>query len=229
MSAGLLAALQLGDSFFPSGGFTLSHGLETLVADGLVVDAGTLAAGLAVSLEERLAKAELPALLAAHRACHAPDLRLVIDVDHLLMATRLAREEREASARVGRRLATEVARLRPDHGLLREYLNLVLQERVPGGAPVALGLAGAALDVPEMDTGLVLCHSFATAWVSAGMRLLRLGHGAAQRVLATSHSAMERAVEVAGATSWRDLGASMPQLEIAAMRHERADVRYFAS
>ncbi len=35
----LLAALQLGDSLFPSGGFTLSHGLETLAELGLVSDA----------------------------------------------------------------------------------------------------------------------------------------------------------------------------------------------
>ena len=38
----LLAALQLGDSLFPSGGFTLSHGLETLSAAGLVRDADSL-------------------------------------------------------------------------------------------------------------------------------------------------------------------------------------------
>src|SRR4051794_17707490 len=40
--AGLLAALQLGDSLFPSGGFTLSHGLETLAERLLVVDARSL-------------------------------------------------------------------------------------------------------------------------------------------------------------------------------------------
>ena len=32
----LLAALQLGDSAFPSGSFAFSWGLEGLVADGLV-------------------------------------------------------------------------------------------------------------------------------------------------------------------------------------------------
>jgi urease accessory protein UreF len=36
-----LAALQLGDSLFPSGGFTLSHGLEA-AATGLVGSADEL-------------------------------------------------------------------------------------------------------------------------------------------------------------------------------------------
>ena len=31
-----LAALQFSDSIFPSGAFTQSHGLESLVADGLI-------------------------------------------------------------------------------------------------------------------------------------------------------------------------------------------------
>jgi CO/xanthine dehydrogenase Mo-binding subunit len=36
----LLAALQLADSAFPSGAYTLSQGLETLVEDGVVADVG---------------------------------------------------------------------------------------------------------------------------------------------------------------------------------------------
>src|ERR1700704_5337196 len=96
-----LAALQLADSQFPSGAFTQSHGLEALAADGLLANRESLVAVLEVSLRERLATSDLPALLAAHAAAKASTHAEVRDIDHLLTATKLAREEREASVRVG--------------------------------------------------------------------------------------------------------------------------------
>jgi urease accessory protein len=56
-----LAALQLGDSLFPSGAFSHSYGLEALVADGIVCDASSLGLLLGVQLREKMAVADLPA------------------------------------------------------------------------------------------------------------------------------------------------------------------------
>src|SRR4030081_1329379 len=100
----LLAALQLGDSSFPSGAFTQSHGLETLVADGEVTSAADVEAVLAAHLSHRLARADLPALLASHRAATGPDLDQLEKIDEALTAVKMTREERQASARMGARL-----------------------------------------------------------------------------------------------------------------------------
>jgi urease accessory protein len=91
---GLLTALQLGDSLFPSGAFAHSHGLESLVADRQVTDAAELQVLLRVHLLGRLASADLPALLAAHGAAASGDIELVLRVDRALTVVKLAREER---------------------------------------------------------------------------------------------------------------------------------------
>ena len=64
----LLRLLQLGDSGFPSGAYTLSHGLETLVADGLVRGGDALPSLIKVHLLARFARSDLVSLLAAHDA-----------------------------------------------------------------------------------------------------------------------------------------------------------------
>jgi urease accessory protein len=64
----LLRLLQLGDSGFPSGAYTLSHGLETLVADGLLRGGDALPALIKVHLLARFARSDLVSLLAAHDA-----------------------------------------------------------------------------------------------------------------------------------------------------------------
>ena len=64
----LLAALQLADSAFPSGAYTLSHGLETLIEDGIVRDVDDIGRCLRANLMGRAARGDLAALLAVHRA-----------------------------------------------------------------------------------------------------------------------------------------------------------------
>jgi len=135
-----LAALQLGDSLFPSGAFTQSSGLETLVADGEVTAAADLRALLRTHLVHRLARADLPVLLAVHDAAAAGDLDTVLEADRLLAAVKLAREERTASARTGRRIAAEAARLAPTPVLTR-FVEAVAAGRCIGCAAVAQGFA----------------------------------------------------------------------------------------
>jgi len=220
-----LALLQVSDSMFPSGAFTQSHGLEALVADGLLANSDSLRRVLEMSLLNRLATADLPALLAAHSA----EIDEVIAVDHRLSVVKLAREEREASVRVGRRLAVEVSRLAPDDARLSAFIAAIEASRTPGNASVAQGVAAAALGVSGHEAALGACHSFGTSLISAAMRLTRLGHGDAQAVLRLVQPVMVEAVTVASQVPWRKMRSSAFQLDIAGARHERAEARMFAS
>jgi urease accessory protein len=226
--SGLLAALQLGDSLFPSGAFTQSAGLETLVADGEVRDPPDLRALLRTHLHHRLARADLPVLLAAHAAAAAGDLDTVLEADRLLAAVKLAREERAASARMGRRIAIEAARLAPGP-VLAAFVEAVRGGRSPGGAAVAQALAAEAMGIAASPAALLACYSFGAGLVSAALRLMRIGHGDAQAVLRDCRPDMVAAIAAARAADWRDPRPSAPQLDVAGARHERAPARLFAS
>lgn len=220
-----LASLQLADSMFPSGAFTQSHGLEALVADGLVTNSDSLRRALEMSLLHRMATADLPALLAAHSADHAE----VLAIDHRLSAVKLGRAEREASVRVGRRIAVEVIRLAPDDARLSAFIDAIDSSRTPGNASVTQGVAAAALGVSAHHAALGACHSFVTSLISAAMRLTRLGHGDAQAVLRLVQPVIVEAVAIASQVPWSKMRSSAFQLDIAVARHERAETRMFAS
>jgi urease accessory protein len=167
----------------------------------------------------------LPALLSAHSADHAE----VIAIDQMLSAVKLAREEREASVRMGRRVAVEVLRLVPEDEALSALAAAIDDLRSPGNASVAQGVAAAALGVSAHGAALGACHSFATALISAAMRLTRLGHGDAQAVLRSVQPVMVEAVAIASQLPWQKMRSSAYQLDIATARHERAEARMFAS
>ena len=229
----LLGLLQLADGGFPSGAYVLSHGLETLIADGAVRGGEDLGAALQVSLLERHARADLPVLLAAHDIGAAwpgeeASTEALIDLDRRLTTVKLAREEREGSARVGRRLALEAGRVL-DSAMLMAMSEAIEAGKTPGNAAVVQGLAMAAVGVGRREAGLAAASSFAIAFVTAAVRLGRIGHGEAQRLIHTAGPDIARAVDIAEGVDPTDLGPSAPQLDIAAARHERAAVRTFAS
>jgi urease accessory protein len=218
--AALLAALQLGDSAFPSGAFTQSYGLETLVAEEAVTGAADVEAVLAAHLRHRLALSDLPALLAAHRSAEDGDPEQVLRIDGALTAVKMTREERQASGRMSARLTAECQRLAP-HPMLASCR--------PGNAAVAFALAGYAMGLSAPESALTYAYGFASALLSASMRLLRIGHGEVQAVLRRSHALIEQAVDDAELVPWDALCPFAPALDLASARHELLPARLFAS
>lgn len=232
----LLRLLQLADSGFPSGAYALSHGLETLAAEGVVTDGDQLAAFIRVSLISKFARSDLVSLVAAHTATGpsldpASDddaLERIVAIDRHLTASKIAADDRAGSARVGRRLATEVARLAPTASMAK-FLAAIADGRTSGNAAVAFGLAGSAFGVGPRETALAAGSAVVMGLATAAIRLGLIGHGAAQRIITASGPAVIAAVEEALAGDWRQLRPSAPQIEIALALHETAPSRQFAS
>ncbi|MGW2196805.1 urease accessory protein UreF, partial [Streptosporangium sp. NPDC001682] len=97
----LLAQLQLTDSGFPSGLYTLSHGLEGYVQLGATGSAD-LRGLLTDLLYNSVGPGDATALVLAHRAAGAGDWDRLVEVDQRLHAIKLNREQRSASVRTGR-------------------------------------------------------------------------------------------------------------------------------
>ena len=221
----VLGLLQLADSAFPSGAYTLSHGLETLIAERIVRDGDDLLGYVRSCLRHRMARTDLPAVLAAARAA---DLATLVAIDGRLDATKLAAEERAGSTRVGRRLLVEGGRL-VESPLAADYGAAAAEGRSPGHAAPAFGVIGRSLGADDRACALAFASAFTIGLVAAAVRLSVVGHRDAQRVIHASSLDIAAAVGIAAAMDWRDMASSAPQHDIALSRHEVADVRLFAS
>jgi urease accessory protein len=224
---GLLVSLQLSDSAFPSGLYTLSHGLEGYV-QAKQVDADGMPRLLTDLLRHSVGPADATALALAHRAVGDGDWASVVEVDERLFASKLNREARQASTRTGRQML-DTARLALGRAELDHYADLVATRATPGCQPVATGVAYAASGVPAEQAVASDLFAFATSFVSAGLRLRLTDHRRAQITLRELAPVIEEVVSAALERELADLGGCVPLADAMSGRHERADARMFVS
>ncbi|GAA2117067.1 urease accessory protein UreF [Kitasatospora saccharophila] len=221
----LLVCLQLADSAFPSGFYTLSHGLEGYV-QARAVTPETLPALLADLLRHGVGPSDATALVLAHRAATAGEWELLAAVDRRLHATRLNRELRLAATRTGRQLL-DIARESIGGEALERYADLVAAKRAPGCQPVAVGVAHAAAGVPVEQAATSDLFAFCGSFVGAALRLRLTDHRKAQVLLRGAAPIIRETVEAALARELADLGGCVPVADAMSGRHERAEARLF--
>ncbi len=223
----LFATLQLSDSFFPTGMFTQSHGLESFVAAGTAGEA-RIEPLLHGYLLHIAAQGDALAARWVARAAHAGDLDLVAQIDERLEATKLAPEGRLISRRCGGRVLLLGADIFGG-GLPREYAARVRAGHAHGHQAVALALLAAAAGLDEAATVAIELHGFAVSLISSAVRLGALDHAAAQRLLLRARPVLAEAAAARETSDWRDIGGFAPRIELMQFQHTYADLHMFVS
>ena len=224
----LLSLLQLSDSFFPTGAFSQSYGLETYVQNGMISDKNTLVQFLKTYLLESLATSDCPALLLAYRAEESGDWNKILELDAILAAQKLARESREASTNTGKRMLRAVLGLFPDKRL-EQFNELVRLEKTFGHHAVIYGLIARVIELSESEAVLGFAYTSTAGMVNNAVRLIPLGQNDGQWVLMSMADVIRQAVAKSFTVSLEDLGVTAPALELRSMQHERLYSRLFMS
>ena len=223
----LLNGLRFIDSFFPSGGFAFSSGLEAAVKGGAVHDGKELARYVEDLLVHGISRREAVAVAVAHHAAITNKLAPALKVDHELDELKLGRDSRLASRQMGRQVMKVAAEQIRDSRLLRDYRVAIEEGRTPGHIPIAMGMTLGVCRWSRQDTVAAFLYQTAQGFVSAAMKLLPIGQQEGQQLLARwgpliaelSHGVKPQE----GLVSWS------PVHDIYGMRHARLESRLFRS
>jgi urease accessory protein len=220
----LLAALQHGDSFFPSGAIPFSWGLETLAAEGALDSAADLRRFIEGQLTARWATCDRPALVAAYRAGDALDE--VAGVDSTLDGLALSRELREGGRRAGGALLDVHTSLgTPRAGA---YRAMVRGGAAPGQLAAVQGLVWCGVGLSEEAACATSAHVACVGFVGAAIRLGLIGHVDGQGILSELRPVICRLLDEPP-VPLDMVSTYVPAAEIAMMRHETSRVRLFAN
>jgi len=220
--------MQLADSFFPSGSFTLSHGLEYLVQTGQVTNAEELQTFLRILLSNKIVPCDVVALLHAHRGSQENCLATICEADQQLFKQTLIAQNRSSLQKSGRALLSLAQKTWQDHKLdsLRHQSNT---KEFACLHPIIFATVAEISGVDEVDTVLAFLHNFVTGILGVAIRLGIIGHLKAQAVLLELAPDLEAAYDQANQLDIRKMWSCTPTIDLAQMRHQKLRTKLFAN
>lgn len=219
--------MQLSDSFFPTGMYTMSNGLETLFYQNKIRGAKQLQMLIKSCIRMQIGVADCVALGNTIDATNKSDMKSVLDIDQTLYAMKLVKEIREASVRSGVQLLN-CMNVFAKNNLLNKYKKSVKSGRATGIYSVALGVASSISGISKINASLILLYSFSVSFVGAALRLGMIDHNEGQKIIhALKPTILEasRNVNEPIQAMWQ----FFPALDIAQMMHERIENKMFVT
>ena len=225
MSTDFLSMLQLSDSFFPTGAYTMSNGLEALFKKKKIKER-ELQRIIQVFLERQIGPADCCALGSAYESAAKSNLAGVLAVDDALFSMKLVQEVRSASARSGSQLVRCVRAFSEDK-ILDGYAGAIRKGKATGVYPVAFAVTCVALYVPKQEAGAMMLYSFCVSMAGAALRLGAIDHVAAQKMLHGLKPTIAKTARENIGRPLRSMWQFAPALDILQMEHEQMDSKMF--
>lgn len=224
--------MQLSDSFFPSGMFSMSGGLESLVHHNKVTDWQQVLEFIKEQMEFQLIPCDCSVLAITMNAVQNNDLNQVVNVDNKYYSIKLTKEVRNSSVRSGKQIFNcLIHMLEKDDNknhFVKQFKNKIETKASPCTYPVALGITGECLGISTSSAIRILLYSFSSSVVSAAIRLGIIQHLDAQKVLMLLEEPVNNYIsnKIKEKTS-TDIWQLTPLTEIHQMDHEHNESRMF--
>lgn len=214
-----LGLLQLSDSFFPTGLYSTSSGLEALVSEESVSDE-RLYRFIVTQIEQQLGPCDCVALM------NAINLESALEIDRTISAMKCVREVREASCSSGIQLLKTTQRFSDDE-TLSGFLDAAKRGMTPCMYPVAFGVCSHALGIDRRRAAISFLYGFVVSMIGAALRLGIIQHIRGQEIIHELKPVIIRAVRMSGNAVISEMWQFAPHLDICQMRHEKMDMKMF--
>ena len=226
MDAADLSMMQLSDSFFPTGMYSMSNGLEAIFYSGRKIKAEELRELVKTYLEYQIGPADCTALGNAYEHAVKFNVLELLEVDRAIFSMKLVQEIRDASIRSGTQLVRCI-RSFSDNKILGQYDDAIRGGQAFGPYPVALAVAANAFLIPKEKAALVMLYSFSVSIVGAALRLGMLQHFDGQKVIDELKPTIVKVTKANINRPIEGIWQFAPSIDIIQISHERMNSKMF--
>ncbi|TLX89359.1 MAG: urease accessory protein [Thaumarchaeota archaeon] len=221
-----MSFLQLSDSFFPTGLYTTSNGVEFIFREKKLKSRDILKL-IKVYLKQQVGPADCVALGNAYDCAERSDLQGLIEVDQTLYSMRLVDEIRNASVRSGIQLLRCTRFFVTQNKILKLFQQSVTNGHASGIYPMSFAVVCKSLNIPKHKTGLMLLYGFVVSIIGAALRLGILQHFDGQKIIHELKSFILVSVKENIDKPLSSIWQFAPAIDIIQMKHEQMDSRMF--
>ena len=219
----ILLLFQLTDSFFPTGSFAHSFGLETYIQKEVITDQERFESFLRAILHFGIRNCDAIAGTLAHRY---DTMDQIIQLDQYLSAIKQPAEMRKGSVQIGKQFLRNANKI-VESKLAMDYHSAIRSGKCSGHHSVAYGVITAGIELSLVL--LSYLHSYVASQVSAAVRLIPLGATDGQQTIRSLQPDLLEISELVKDANIEDLGGFTPALDIRSMQHEQLFHRLFIS
>ena len=221
-----ISMLQLSDSFFPTGLYASSNGLEALSQEKKLTSKD-ISQFISIYLRQVISPSDCTALGNAYESCKKADIKSLLHVDDSIYHMRLIEETRTVSVRSGNQLLKCVISFSKNKKMLKEYQNTIVNGKATGVYPVSFGVVTASFDIPKKKAGLIYLYGFTVSIVGAALRMGILQHYEGQKIIHELRPVILKSVldniERPISSMWQ----FAPGFDILQMKHESMSSKMF--
>ena len=221
-----LSLMQLSDSFFPSGLYTMSNGLETFFDEKRVSSQNDISNLLEIILEQQLGPADSVALSNAYDCAKNDDVLGIIKCDNILNSMKLIQESRAASCRAGSQMIKCISAIF-SNDLLKTYSEKISKNESPGTHPVVLGVCSFVMGIKKEQTKQMMMYGFCVSVTGAALRLGIIDHIQSQKILHEIKPKIQEILEKFSNTKIDDCWQFSPNYDLIQMTHENKFSKMF--
>jgi urease accessory protein len=222
-----LGVMQLSDSFFPTGIFATSNGLEFLFTEKKIQGMTDLIEMVRTNIIQQIGPSDCVALANAFDSASKHDFDKVCEVDNIVFATKLIKEIRNASVRSGVQLIKCVSEFVKDDEILNQYKNNIIKNKSYGIFPVAFAICCNALKIKKEKSMMMFLYGFTVGIVGAALRLGLIHHFEGQKIIHSIKPIISKTVKEYSNKSLFEIWQFTPQIDIVQMSHEKMDSKMF--
>ena len=222
-----LAMMQLSDSFFPTGMFATSNGLEFLFKEKKIRSMEDIASIIKINIVQQIGPSDCVALANAFDSANKNDFGKVIDADTIVFATKSIKEIRDTSVRSGIQLIKCVSEFVNENEILNQYKENIIKNKVHGVFPVAFAICCNALKIKKEKSMMMMMYGFTVSIVGAALRLGLIQHFEGQKIIHSIKPIISQTVKEYSNKSLSEMWQFAPQTDIVQMSHEKMDSKMF--
>ena len=222
-----LGELQLSDSFFPTGIFAASNGLEFLFTEKKIRNASDLAEIIRVNITQQIGPSDCVALSNTFDEIDKGNFDEVIRTDQVLFSTKSIKENRDASVRSGVQLVKCVCEFIKKDEILSQYQESLIKNKVHGVFPIAFAICCNALQIKKEKSMIMFLYGFIVMMTGAALRLGLIQHLEGQKIIHELKPVISQTVKEYSNKSLFEMWQFAPQIDIVQMSHEKMDSKMF--
>ena len=221
-----LSIMQMSDSFFPTGLYTMSNGLETLFDEKQIQTADQLEEFIATIISQQIGPSDCVALSNSYDFATINDIEKIIECDKTLYSMKFVKESRDAICRSGSQMLKCVKSFM-NNDLLNSFYNAINESRTPATHPVVISVCSNILGIKKENAMMMLLYGFTVSTIGAALRLGLIDHIQSQKILHNLKPHIMQTIEKFIMTPLESMWQFTPEYDLIQMSHEQKFTKMF--